>query len=183
MKLFLSTPGERIQVWKYQRIKQDIYHQFSGTLSSTIHMLVLTFQSPQRAAACTWSRNFSCIRRTAVWNVRTPSCPDGSWFSALFLTVSGGDLRGKLSLCSVRPLLKRFTITSPTLAHILTTSPFGTCTGIALFCKLRSGIPGLSDMCILSLLQGSDCSPLAHTSVFERQQYIKKYDYCTLSKI
>lgn len=34
MKLFLSTPGERIQVWEYQRIKQDIYHQFSGILGA-----------------------------------------------------------------------------------------------------------------------------------------------------
>ena len=41
---------------------------------------------------------------------------------------------------------------------------------------------GLSDMCIL-VVQGSDCSPLVHTSDFERQPYIKKHSYCNLSKI
>lgn len=111
LKLFLSTPGERIQVWKYQRIKQDIYHQFSSTWSSTIHMLVFTFQSPQRAAPCTWSRNFSCIHRTAVWSVSFPLAQIGAGSRALFLTVSGGicglstsqTLRHHQHYCTVYP--------------------------------------------------------------------------------
>lgn len=55
---------------------------------------------------------------------------------------------------AVCPLLKRFAITSTTVPYILTTSAVWTWTGIALFCKLRSGSLGYQICVFLAWCRG-----------------------------